>query len=119
MTENTERRLGTNDRMTTPTHVAVNLGVFLALMQIPTIAPNYTDLALILGSDLIDLDHLFSRPIYHPGRNSFKTHFLHKRWKMVLCASILMLAYRPLMFLGLGLLLHLLLDYIYNKREGV
>ena len=105
--------------MTTPTHVAVNLGVFLALMQIPSVAPNYTDLVLMLGSNLIDLDHLFSRPIYHPKRNSFTTHPLHKQWRVLLVLSILMLFIRPIVFLGIGLLLHLFLDYLYNKREGV
>ncbi|MDO8561459.1 MAG: DUF6122 family protein [bacterium] len=105
--------------MTTPTHVAVNLGVFLALMQVPAIEPNYTDLALMLSSNLIDLDHLLSRPIYHPKRNPFKTHFLHKQWRGLLVLSILMLFVRPVAFLGIGLLLHFFLDYLYTKREKV
>jgi len=105
--------------MTTPTHVAVNLGVFLVLMNVPSINPNYTDLALILGSNLIDLDHLFSRPIYHPKRNSFTTHPLHKQWRVLLVVSILVLFIRPVAFLGIGILLHFLLDYLYNKREGL
>lgn len=103
--------------MTTPSHVAVNLGVFLALMQVQTLNPNYTDLALLIGSNLIDLDHLFSRPIYVPKRNSFKTHFLHKRWKTMLLLSILALFVRPLLFLGIGLILHFFLDYL-DTKEG-
>lgn len=105
--------------MTTPTHVASNLVVFLVLMQFQNINPNYTDLYLMLGSNLIDLDHLFSHPIYHPKRNPFKTHFLHKQWKIITFIAILMLFYRPLMFLGIGLILHFFLDYLYIKREGV
>jgi len=105
--------------MTTPTHVAVNLGIFLALMQIQTLNPNYADLALLVGSNLVDLDHLFSRPVYDPKRNSFKAHFLHKQWKTVLLLSVLTLLVRPLLFLGIGLILHFFLDYLYNKREEI
>jgi len=105
--------------MTTPTHVAVNLGVFLLLMNVSSINPNYTDLALILGSNLIDLDHLLARPIYDPKRNSFTTHFLHKQWRVLLVLSTLMLFLRPAAFLGIGLILHFFLDYLYNKRENL
>lgn len=105
--------------MTTPTHVAVNLGVFLAFMQIQTLGPNYTDLALLIGSNLIDLDHLFSRPIYDSMRNGFKTHFLHKQWRIVLLLSVLVLFVRPLTFLGVGLILHFFLDYLDIKRKGI
>ncbi|HEY4505213.1 MAG TPA: DUF6122 family protein [Candidatus Paceibacterota bacterium] len=105
--------------MTEPTHVAVDLGVFLILMQIGSLNPNYTDLSLIIGSNLVDLDHLFSRPIYQPGRDSFKTHFLYKQWKMVLLLSILMLFVRPLMFLGIGLVLHFFLDYLDTIKEKI
>ena len=98
--------------MTTPTHVAVNLGVFLILMQVKTLNPNYLDLALIVGSNLIDLDHLPAKPIFDPKRNPFKTHFIHKQWKIVSVLSVAMLFFRPLMFLSIGILLHFLLDYI-------
>lgn len=102
--------------MTTPTHVAVDLAVFVALMQVPQIAPGYLDLALIVGSNLIDLDHLLSRPIYDPNRNPFATHLLHKNWKLVLAISVALIFIRPLMFLGIGLLTHFLLDCIDTKR---
>ena len=105
--------------MTTPTHITSNLIVFLILMHVQNLNPNYTDLFLIIGSNSIDLDHLLSSPIYHPKRNPFKTHFLHKQWKVIGALSILVLFYRPLMFLGIGLILHFLLDYLYIKREGV
>jgi len=105
--------------MTTPTHVTTDLIIFLVLMHVQNFNPNYTDLGLIVGSNLIDLDHLFSCPIYHPKRNPFKTHVLHKYWKIISALSILLLFYRPLMFLGIGLILHFFLDYLYIKREGV
>ena len=105
--------------MTIPTHVIINLGVFLILQHVGTTNPNYTDLALILCSNLVDLDHLFSKPIYHPYRNSFKTHFLHKNWRVILVLSLAMFLFRPLLFFGIGLIMHLFLDYLYNKREGI
>jgi len=105
--------------MTTPTHVASNLIVFLALAYVQNLNPDYADLGLIISSNLIDLDHLFSKPIYHSKRNPFTTHFLHKCWKVAIIFSILILFYRPLMFLGIGLLLHFFLDYLYLKREKV
>ena len=105
--------------MTTPTHIASNLAIFWILMHVQNINPNYTDLYLILSANLIDLDHLFSTPIYHPRRNPFKTHFLHKNWKIITFLTMPMLFYRPLMFLGIGLILHFFLDYLYIKREEV
>ena len=105
--------------MTIPTHIAVNLGVFLVLQYVPNVSPSYADLALILGSNAIDLDHLFSKPIYNPRRNSFKSHFLHKQWKIVLAISVAGLFYRPALFLCIGIILHLFLDYLYNKREKI
>lgn len=103
--------------MTIPTHIAFNLGVFLVLIHATTLNPNYSDLALILGSNLIDLDHLFSKPIYHPKRNPFITHGIHKRWVLLICLSVAFLFIKPIMFLGIGLLAHLLFDYIYARRE--
>jgi hypothetical protein len=105
--------------MTTPTHVAADLGAFIVLTHIGTLDPNYVDLAILLGSNLIDLDHLFSRPIYHPRRNPFKTHPLHRQWIAISLASVLMLFVRPLSFLGVGLMLHFFLDYLYIRRERI
>ena len=114
-----ESRLWLVSKMTTPTHLIPNLVVFLVLMHVQNLNPNYPDLCLIIGSNLIDLDHLFSKPIYHPKRNPFKTHFLHKQWEIITFLSVFMLFCRPLMFLGIGLILHFFLDYLYIKREGV
>ena len=105
--------------MTTPTHVTSNLIVFLILTHIQNLNPNYTDLGLIIGSNLIDLDHLFSRPIYQSKRNPFKIHFLHQHWKIISILSVILLSYRPLMFLGIGFILHFFLDYLYIKRANV
>lgn len=105
--------------MTTPTHVAFDLVIFLILLHASTLNLNRYDLTLILASNLIDLDHLFSRPIYHPRRNPFITHALHKKWIFIIAISIVFLFIRSTSFLGIGLLAHLFLDYIYIKREKI
>ena len=105
--------------MTTPTHIAVNLGAFLVLMQVPGLEPTHTDLALILVANLIDLDHLLSPPIYVPTRNSFKTHLLHKPWKFVLGLCVVSLFIRPIMFQGIGVILHYFLEHLDNKRRKI
>lgn len=105
--------------MTTPTHVVSNLVVFIGLLNIQALEANYTDLFLILSSNLIDLDHLFSRPIYHPKRNPFVTHLLHKKWLFIALISLAFIFIRPVMFLGIGLILHLILDYLCVRREKI
>ncbi len=105
--------------MLTPTHVAFDLVVYFAIIKIGHIAPSSPDIILLLGSDLIDLDHLFSKPIYDAKRNPFKTHFLHKNIIPVLILSVLFLLFRPLAFLGLGIILHFFLDYIDTKNKTI
>lgn len=94
-------------------HLAFDIIIYLLLGKlIPT---NLFDLILLFSINLIDLDHLFAKPIYHPKRNPFITHFLHKPWKILLIITILTLFFRPILFLGIGLLSHLFLDYLYVK----
>ena len=101
--------------MITPIHLLFNLLLYSLLVYSKIISFAYLDLILLLASELIDLDHLTAKPIYHAKRNSFKTHFFHKNWCIVLFASIILVFIRPVMFLGIGLISHLLLDYVYNK----
>ncbi len=101
--------------MTTPTHVAADIAVFLALTHVPGLNPNTADFVLLIGSNLIDIDHLFSHPIYHPRRNPFTTHTLHKSWLVLGAVSCALLFIRPLMFIAIGLLLHFALDYLYVR----
>ena len=96
-------------------HIAFNLIVFFLMKQI--IHVNYFDLILLFASNLMDLDHLFSKLVYHPKRNPFKAHFLHKNWIIILIISISILFVRPLTFLGIGILSHLILDYFYIKKN--
>ncbi len=101
--------------MITPAHLIFDLGAYFFVNKIDFVNANNLDLLLLFSAELIDLDHLFSKPIYHPRRNPFKTHFLHKNYQLILIVAILFILYRPIMFLGIGLLSHLLLDYIYIK----
>jgi hypothetical protein len=60
-------------------------------------------------SNLIDLDHLFKRPIYDKNRCSINFHYLHKTWLIpIYCIGL----FTNLKWFFLGILLHLLLDYI-------
>jgi hypothetical protein len=99
--------------MITPIHTIVNLIIYFISGNF--IKVTLIDLILLLSADLIDLDHLFSKPIYHPKRNPFKTHFLHKNYVIIIIISLILLFIRPVLFLGIGLLSHLFLDWIYVK----
>jgi hypothetical protein len=100
--------------MITPIHLLFDFGAFTLLNELGVVHGTGTDMILLFSAELIDLDHLFSRPIYSVGRNPFRTHFLHKKWPVILAVAILFLFYRPILFLGIGLLAHLFLDYIYT-----
>jgi hypothetical protein len=95
----------------TPMHIIISLILYLFLGKFITVG--IIDLLLLLSAELIDLDHLFSKPIYHPKRNPFKNHFLHKNYIIMILVSLILVSMRPTLFLGIGLLSHLILDYIY------
>ncbi|MFH0854851.1 MAG: DUF6122 family protein [bacterium] len=101
--------------MITPIHLIFDLAAYSLANKINIVATNNIDLLLLFSAELIDLDHLLSKPIYHPRRNPFKTHILHKKWPIILTISILFMLYRQVLFLGIGLLAHLLVDYFYVK----
>jgi len=64
----------------------------------------------LLAGWVIDLDHLLATPVYDPDRCSLGTHPLHT-WPAAV-GYVLLVGPRPTRLLGLGLLLHLLLDGI-------
>ena len=99
--------------MTTPIHLIFDMGVYSLINKSGIVAANTVDLLLFFSAELIDLDHMLSKPIYHPRRNPFKTHALHKNWMVIILLSILFMLYRPVLFLGIGLLSHLFIDYCY------
>lgn len=101
--------------MLTPVHIATSASFSLAAARVFHIDFGISDAAILLCAELIDLDHLFARPVYEKKRNSFRTHLLHKQWKLILAIAIAMLTIRPLFFGGIGIIFHLTLDLVYNK----
>lgn len=64
----------------------------------------------MLAGLLIDIDHLLATPIYDPDRCSIGFHPLHQPLPIVFYAGLL--AFRKTRFVGLGLLIHIVLDSI-------
>ena len=65
---------------------------------------------ILLAAILIDLDHLLATPVFDPQRCSINFHPLHTYWAMLV--YVLFLFIKPLRVVGLGLLIHLLADWI-------
>lgn len=59
---------------------------------------------------MVDLDHLLADPLYAPNRCSIGFHPLHTFWPMVLYGVLLWFPKTRLV--GIGLLVHMLLDGI-------
>jgi len=103
--------------MLTPTHISFNLIIYCLCLKLGCISFQWLDIVWFLLVEMIDLDHLWSRPIYQKMRNSFKTHLLHKQWKMLLVIAFVLLFWRNTIFLGVAIGNHLFLDWIYNKKN--
>ncbi len=65
---------------------------------------------IMLATMLVDLDHLFADPIFDPERCSIGFHFLHSYYAMAIYA--LLLFFPKFRIIGVGLLFHMLTDYI-------
>jgi len=65
---------------------------------------------IMLATMLIDLDHLLADPVYDPGRCSIGFHPLHQYPTMVI--YVLLAAWPKTRLIGLGLVIHMLLDGI-------
>ena len=64
---------------------------------------------IFLASMLVDLDHLFSTPIFQANRCSINHHLLHTYYAMGV--YVLMLFFRrPIRILGIALLFHMFTD---------
>jgi hypothetical protein len=99
----------------TPIHFGLNAIIYYLVTKIWNVEFTILGISLLLAAELIDLDHLLTRPIYHPRRNPFKTHLLHKNWHIMIMISIAIMPFYPLTYLGFGIISHLLLDFIYTK----
>lgn len=65
---------------------------------------------IMLATMLVDLDHLLATPIFDPGRCSINFHPLHTYWAMVV--YVVMLFFKKTRIIALGLLFHMLTDFI-------
>ena len=59
---------------------------------------------------LIDVDHLFAVPIFDPNRCSINFHPLHTYWALGIYVALLF--FRKTRVIGVGLVFHLLTDFI-------
>ena len=65
---------------------------------------------IMLATMLVDLDHLVANPIFDPGRCSINFHPLHTYWAMGV--YVLLLFLKKTRIIAVGLLFHMLTDYI-------
>ena len=65
----------------------------------------------MLATMLVDLDHFLADPIFQANRCSINFHPLHTYYAMGVYVLFLFLR-RPFRIIGLGLLFHMLTDYI-------
>ena len=66
---------------------------------------------IFLATMLVDLDHLLADPIFQADRCSINFHFLHSYYAMIVYV-ILLFFKRPFNIIGIGLLLHMMTDFI-------
>jgi len=66
---------------------------------------------ILLATMLVDLDHLLADPIFQADRCSINMHPLHTYYAMAVYIVLLFFR-RPFNIIGIGLLFHMLTDYI-------
>jgi len=66
---------------------------------------------LLLATMLVDLDHLLATPVFQADRCSIGFHYLHTYQAMGIYVIMLFLR-KPFNIIGLGLLLHMLTDFL-------
>jgi hypothetical protein len=65
---------------------------------------------IFLATMLVDLDHLLANPIFDPDRCSINFHLFHTYWAILL--YVFMLLIPKLRIMAIGLLFHMLTDFI-------
>ncbi|MFY0631507.1 MAG: hypothetical protein JXR05_14075 [Flavobacteriaceae bacterium] len=65
---------------------------------------------ILIATMLVDLDHLLATPIYDPNRCSINFHPLHSYYAIAIYVA--MLIPKKLRIIAIGLLLHMLADFI-------
>jgi len=71
----------------------------------------------LIATMLIDLDHLLANPVFDPGRCSIGFHPLHTGYALAI--YFVLLYFPKTRLIGIGLLLHLVTDYIDCKFIGI
>ena len=66
----------------------------------------------VIGSNVIDIDHLLANPIYDPNRCGINYHPLHSWYMMPVWIIGLLFKNKFIRYFCLGVLLHLGLDWI-------
>jgi hypothetical protein len=63
---------------------------------------------IMMGTMLVDLDHLLADPLYAPDRCSIGFHPLHTTWPVLL--YVLLCFFPKTRLVGIGLVIHMVLD---------
>ncbi|MEZ4805186.1 MAG: DUF6122 family protein [Bacteroidia bacterium] len=66
---------------------------------------------ILLATMLVDLDHLVANPIFQENRCSINFHPLHTYYAIAVYVLLLFFR-RPFNIIGLGLILHMLTDFL-------
>ena len=66
---------------------------------------------ILMATMLVDLDHLFANPIFQANRCSVNFHFLHTYYAMLIYVALVFFR-KPFNIIGIGLLFHMLTDFI-------
>lgn len=67
---------------------------------------------IMLAANLVDLDHLVASPMYDPDRCSINFHPLHTMFPISFYGAMMFLPWKPVRWLGMGLVIHMLLDAV-------
>ncbi len=75
---------------------------------------NYWEKAwlIMVATMLVDLDHLLANPIFDPNRCSIGFHPLHTIPAIFIYILLIIIPNKYFKILGVGLLLHMLVDFI-------
>ncbi|MAZ72864.1 MAG: hypothetical protein CMC70_06930 [Flavobacteriaceae bacterium] len=65
---------------------------------------------VLLATMVVDVDHLFANPIFDPNRCSIGFHLLH--WYLAIVLYVVLLFFKKTRVIGIGLVLHMLTDYL-------
>ena len=91
-------------------HLALHLFVPAVIVAVFYRQNWKTSYLIMIGTMLVDVDHVFASPIYDPTRCSIGFHPLHEVWFIGVYA--ILCAFPKTRVLGIGLVVHMGLDSI-------